>query len=140
LKTGKLEPEEWILMKQHTAMGEQILEGSSNLYLQTGRIIAKTHHEKWDGSGYPLGLENKKIPIEGRITAVADVFDALTTKRPYKKAITSDEAFQILLEGRGSHFDPNLVDAFLSIKEEILGIKNNYEKCEVERVNLCRVF
>ncbi|MBI9108383.1 MAG: response regulator [Spirochaetales bacterium] len=124
LKKGKLSPEEWVIMKEHTVMGAEILKGSSSEFLKRGRIIALTHHEKWNGEGYPEGLEKENIPLEGRISAVADVFDALTTRRPYKEAFPVEEAFSIIREGRGSHFDPNLVDCFLSISDEILSIKD----------------
>lgn len=126
LKPGKLDDHEWDLMKKHTLIGADILENSPSIFLQRGREIALTHHEKWDGSGYPNGLVGADIPLEGRITAVADVFDALTTNRPYKKAFETDKAFKIIAEGRGKHFDPDIVDSFFSIKNEILEIKNNY--------------
>ena len=134
LKKGKLDPEEWEIMKAHTTRGAKILKGSSSEFLKRGSIIALTHHEKWDGTGYPNGLSGESIPIEGRICAVADVFDALTTARPYKDAFPVEKAFRIISEGRGSHFDPDLVDAFLSIKDEILSIMENLNsiKNEVE--------
>ena len=119
LKTGKLTDKEWELMKTHTRIGAQILKGSRSELLIKGRTIALTHHEKWDGSGYPKGLAGDKIPLEGRIAAVADVFDALTMERPYKKAFSVENAFSIILEERGRHFDPELTDVFLAIKTEI---------------------
>jgi putative two-component system response regulator len=119
LKKGKLTEDEWVLMKTHPQIGAQILEGSKSELLMKGRIIAMTHHEKWDGSGYPKGLAGGDIPLEGRITAVADVFDALTSKRPYKEAISAEKAFSIIREGRGRHFDPELTDIFLAMKTEI---------------------
>ncbi|MBN2051401.1 MAG: response regulator [Spirochaetales bacterium] len=127
-KTGKLLPREWLLMQEHTIIGAKILEGSSDEFLVKARTIALTHHEKWDGTGYPRGLKGEEIPVEGRITAVADVFDALTTKRPYKDAFPTDRAFRIILEGRGFHFDPALVDAFLSVKDEILRTKERFSE------------
>jgi putative two-component system response regulator len=92
-----------------------------------GKIIALTHHEKWDGTGYPQGLKGSKIPIAGRITALADVFDALNSKRPYKKPFPLEKSFQIIKEGQGNHFDPATVDAFFEIQDEILQIKNRYK-------------
>ena len=86
-----------------------------------------THHEKWDGSGYPNGLAGNAIPIEGRIVAVADVFDALSTARPYKEAFPIDKCLQILIEGRGTHFDPRVLDAFFARKEEAIKIRKEYE-------------
>ena len=126
LKPGKLTAEEWNIMKQHTVFGSQILENSDSDFISLGKIIALTHHEKWDGSGYPQGLKGKEIPIEGRITAIADVFDAVTSKRPYKEAFPETEAFQIIEEGKGDHFDPELVGAFFQVKDQILRIKQNY--------------
>jgi len=89
-----------------------------------------SHHEKWDGSGYPTGLKGIEIPIACRITAIADVFDALTTKRPYKEAFSVEKSLAIIREGRGNHFDPDVVDAFLSIQDEILTIKKQYNEGE----------
>jgi putative two-component system response regulator len=90
------------------------------------RDIALTHHEKWNGSGYPNGLEGEAIPLVGRITALADVFDALTSSRPYKKAWSIEDAVALITEERGKHFDPNLVDSFLQILPEITAIKEKY--------------
>ncbi len=123
LKPGKLTDKEWELMKTHPLIGAQILEGTRNELLIKGRIIALTHHEKWDGSGYPKGLAGDEIPLEGRITAVADVFDALTMERPYKEAFSVENAFSIIREERVRHFDPELTDVFLAIKTEIRKIK-----------------
>jgi putative two-component system response regulator len=89
-------------------------------------VIAQTHHEKWDGSGYPAGLKGEDIPIEGRITAVADVFDALSTKRPYKPAFPLEKCYTILEEGRGKHFDPKVLDAFFARRDEIAAIQARY--------------
>lgn len=126
LKPGKLTAEEWDIMKKHTVFGSQILEDSDSDFIKFGKTIALTHHEKWNGSGYPQGLKGKEIPIEGRITAIADVFDAVTSKRPYKEAFPEAEAFHIIEEGKGVHFDPELVDAFFQAKDQILRIKQNY--------------
>jgi len=127
LKPGKLEPEEWKLMKQHAVNGGKILEGSDAGFIKLGEVIALTHHERWDGSGYPGGLAGRKIPLVGRIVAVSDVFDALTTKRPYKDPFSLERSFLILKEGRGSHFDPEVVDAFFAVEDEILSIKEKYK-------------
>lgn len=126
LKAGKLEPHEWDVMKSHTELGGLILEGSQNPFIQLARIIAVTHHEKWDGTGYPKGLKGNDIPIEGRVTAIADVFDALTTRRPYKDAFPLEKALAIIRESSGSHFDPEVVNAFFSIQNEILSIKKGF--------------
>ncbi len=92
--------------------------------------IALSHHEKWDGSGYPLGLAGEDIPMEGRITAVADVFDALSSKRPYKAAFPLNQCLQIIEEGRGKHFDPQVVDAFFHSRAEIVKIQLQYADVE----------
>ncbi len=126
LKPGKLDAEEWEIMKQHTVIGVDILKGSDAECIRQGEIIARTHHEKWDGSGYPDGLKGTEIPIFGRIAAIADVFDALTSKRPYKEAFSVEQSLAMISAERGSHFDPEVVDAFLDILDEILAIKDRY--------------
>ena len=126
LKPGKLDPDEWEIMKKHTTIGSKILRGSTSGFVQLGAAIAQTHHEKWDGSGYPEGLKGKAIPLVGRISAIADVFDALTSKRPYKEAFSHEKSFSLMREGRGTHFDPSLLDAFFDVKDEILRIKDCY--------------
>ncbi len=126
LKPGKLDAAEWEIMKQHTVMGARILGGSSSELLQAGEIIAISHHEKWDGSGYPNGLSGENIPLHGRIVAIADVFDALTSKRPYKDAFSNEKAIEIMQEGRGKHFDPTILDLFLNSFGEIEKIQNQY--------------
>ena len=95
--------------------------------IKMAEVIALTHHEKWDGSGYPKGLKASEIPLAGRVTAIADVFDALTSKRPYKEAFLLESAFAIIKEGRESHFDPMVVDVFLAVQDEILSIKEQYK-------------
>ncbi|MDH5299679.1 MAG: HD domain-containing protein, partial [Desulfobulbaceae bacterium] len=125
-KPGKLDAEEWEIMKQHSRQGALILEGSDSELLRVAETIALSHHEKWDGSGYPQGLKGEAIPLAGRITAIADVFDALTSKRPYKEPFPLEKSFAIIREGRGSHFDPAVVDAFFSITDEVLQIKQEY--------------
>jgi cyclic di-GMP phosphodiesterase len=114
LKVGPLTDEERTQMQTHAEIGRQMLHGSESPLLQLAESIAWTHHEKLDGSGYPRGLKGAEIPIEGRIAAVADVFDALTRDRPYRKAMSVPDAVDLLLEGRGSHFDPRVLDGFLA--------------------------
>lgn len=127
LKPGALTIEEWNIMKLHTVIGAEILKGSRIKYLKAAEKIALYHHEKWDGSGYPEGLKGPKIPLFARITAIADVFDALTTSRPYRKGLSLEEAFEIIARGRGTHFDPDLVDIFFKIQEEILSIRKLFK-------------
>ena len=134
LKPGKLTPDEWNIMKQHTVIGASIVENSDAEFLKLARIIALTHHEKWDGSGYPKGIEGDKTHIAGRITAIADVFDALTCKRPYKEPYGINESLTIIKESSGSHFDPSIVKVFLSIEDEILAIKDKYKDGESVRM------
>jgi len=126
LKPGKLDAGEWKTMKEHTLIGRRILKDSNSDLIKMAEITAVSHHEKWDGSGYPEGLKGAEIPQEGRIVAVADVFDALTSKRPYKEPFPLDRSFAIIEENRGSHFDPEIVDAFFSLKEQIVTIKERY--------------
>ncbi len=122
LKPGPLTAEEWEVMKRHTTIGARILAGADPGFLRLAEVIALNHHEKWDGSGYPRGLKGKAIPLAGRITAIADVFDALTSHRPYKKALPREKALEIVTKGRGGHFDPQVVDAFLAVKHEVFEI------------------
>jgi response regulator RpfG family c-di-GMP phosphodiesterase len=112
LKPGRLSDEEFEQIKLHTVFGYNILKDAESEYLSLGARIALTHHEKWDGSGYPEGLAGEDIPLSGRIVALVDVFDALISERPYKKAWTPEEAFALILEQREKHFDPQLVDIF----------------------------
>ena len=123
LKPGKLEPDEWEIMRQHTIIGAQILAGSDAEFIRLAEVIALTHHEKWDGSGYPRGLRKLEIPPAGRIVAIADVFDALTSQRPYKEPFSREESFDIIRQSRGTHFDPEVIDAFFASKEKILSIR-----------------
>lgn len=111
---------------EHSQIGGRILEQSQSPLLQMACRIALTHHERWDGSGYPLGLAGSDIPLEGRITAVADVFDALSSRRPYKPPFPIDKCFQILEDGRGSHFDPGVLDAFFRRRDEILQVQMQF--------------
>lgn len=113
LKPGPLDDDEAVVMRSHTTNGHGMLEAAQSSFLLTGAMIALTHHEKYDGTGYPMGLAGEEIPLLGRIVGVADVFDALTTRRPYKEAWSLDDAFELLRSERGKHFDPLLVDAFV---------------------------
>ena len=123
LKPAKLDAREWDIMKQHTTIGGHMLSGSPSELMQAGRTIALSHHERWDGSGYPRGLEKEDIPLLGRICAVADVFDAVTTRRPYREAYSTQEAYKFLREGRGKQFDPRVVDVFFARLDEIVAIQ-----------------
>ena len=127
LKPGKLDQQEFESMKQHANFGYELLKGSASRVLQVGAQIASGHHEKYDGSGYPAGLRGEEIPIYSRIVAVADVFDALTSDRPYKVAWTMDAAAAFLKEGSGSHFDPLCVDAFLESWDEVKEIRQRFQ-------------
>ncbi len=127
MKPGKLDEDEWVVMKKHTTFGANILKGSDAEFIVLGESIALNHHEKWDGTGYPNGIAGEVIPIAARITAVADVFDALTTRRPYKEPFSIDKSIGIIIEERGTHFDPAVVHAFIAIKDEIVDIKNKFE-------------
>lgn len=144
-KPGRLDPQEWELMRKHCAFGRDIIEpfsdqditklrtharlGADLLHVRGSAMmlmaarIAQTHHERWDGSGYPIGLAGEDIPIEGRITAVADVFDALSSQRSYKDPFPREKCFSIITEGRGSHFDPQVVDAFFAGANEIVEVQ-----------------
>ena len=126
LKPGKLIENEFDVMRTHANIGYEILKDSKSDYLKTGAIIALSHHEKFDGSGYPSGLEGEDIHIYGRIVAIADVFDALTSQRPYKKAWSFDEASSFLKKESSKHFDPTLVNLFIKNKEEVTRIYNSF--------------
>ena len=126
MKPAKFDPDEWEGMKLHTVIGGEILKGSDAEFIKMGESIARSHHEKWDGSGYPNGLKGTEIPLSSRIVAISDVFDALTSKRPYKEPFPVEKAFAMIRDGRGSHFDPEVVDAFFAIQDEILALKEQY--------------
>ena len=117
---------EWNALKRHTELGSVMLDVRSSPIMRLASRVALTHHERWDGSGYPLGLAGEDIPIEGRITSVADVFDALSSKRSYKEPFPRERSFAILEEGRGVRFDPAVLDAFFSLSEEIVEIQMRY--------------
>ncbi len=125
LKPGKFEPHEWEVMKRHAQMGADILSDGDSVLMQLARDIALTHHEKWDGSGYPNALAGTDIPQAGRIVAVADVFDALTSSRPYKKAWSVEDAVRLVREQSSLHFDPEIVSHFLALLPEIVAIRNS---------------
>lgn len=126
LKPGKLTFEEFEVMKGHARLGHELLKDSHSEIIRAGAQIAIAHHEKYDGSGYPHGLKGKDIPLFGRIVAVADVFDALTSERPYKKAWALEDALHFLEEGRGKHFDPLCVEAFISGWSEVIAIRQRF--------------
>jgi putative two-component system response regulator len=127
-KPGKLDDREWKVMQTHAEIGSRILAGSDSELLQSASEIALTHHERWDGTGYPHQLSGKDIPLAGRIAAVADVFDALTSDRVYRKAFSIPKAIQMMREGRGSHFDPEALDALLDSMDEVLGILDGHSE------------
>ena len=132
LKPGKLDPEEFTHMKRHAEIGASILEQPRSSLVALARTIAITHHEKWDGSGYPNGLAGEEIPIEGRLAAVADVFDALTSERPYKKAWSVEEAVDFLQSQAGKHFDPLLVPMFVDLLPQVLTIKERFKEGDAQ--------
>jgi response regulator RpfG family c-di-GMP phosphodiesterase len=139
LKPGKLNDKEFEIIKRHTLLGgeaikaiESQIEGRSFLYL--GKEIAYHHHEKWDGSGYPRGLKGQNIPLSARIVALADVYDALTTKRFYKAAYSHQQAKQIILSLKGTHFDPEVVDVFLLLEGEFNRIREEHLREEIELI------
>jgi putative two-component system response regulator len=120
LKPGKLNSDEWRIMQTHTDIGASLLSGSHSELLQMAEVVARTHHERWDGTGYPDGLAGEAIPLAGRITAAADVFDALCSKRPYKDAMPPEDAFALVASESATHFDPEVVEAFVAARHEII--------------------
>jgi len=131
LKPGKLTPEEFDIMKQHTVLGKEALEKAarhmrSNNFLTTAQEITCFHHEKWDGTGYPSGLKGRQIPVSARLMAVADVYDALISERVYKAAFSHEKARGIIMDGRASHFDPDVADAFLAVEDQFRSIAARY--------------
>ena len=129
LKPGSLSADEWVVMRSHTEVGAHILDGSRSEVIRMGKKICLSHHEKWDGSGYPNGLSGEDIALEGRICAVVDVFDALTMDRPYRKALERDAVYAMIAEDAGSHFDPAIVDVFFGLKDHIEEIHLEYLDC-----------
>ena len=126
LKPGKLDDVEWKVMQKHAEIGADIIGEHPSPLLKLSRLVAVTHHEKWDGSGYPNGLAGENIALEGRIVAIADVFDALTSERPYKKAWRVNDAVQLMDDNSGRHFDPQLIPLLHEVLPEILAIKEKY--------------
>lgn len=131
-KPGKLTEAEWDEMRKHPLIGSEILAGSDSELLQLGGLMALTHHEWWDGTGYPNGLARDMIPIEGRIVALADVFDALTSERSYKPAFEIDHALALMGEEGGRHFDPDLFDLFLSLVDEVVRLSDPATDLNIE--------
>jgi putative two-component system response regulator len=122
-KPGKLTPEEFEEIKKHTVFGKEVIDNikkktTERAFLEHAGIFAATHHEKWDGSGYPKGLKGKEIPLQGRLMAIADVYDALVSERPYKKAFTHEDAVNLILSDSGKHFDPDLAKLFADVSDE----------------------
>ncbi|MDP3540429.1 MAG: response regulator [Azonexus sp.] len=138
LKTGRLDPDEFEIMKTHADHGRRAIAAAeanldeSNSFLQLAREIAYGHHEKWDGSGYPNRIAGAEIPLPARLMAVADVYDALTSRRVYKASMPHEKAASIITEGRGTHFEPAIVDAFISIESTFLEIAGRYDDGEPE--------
>jgi putative two-component system response regulator len=132
-KSGQLDDADWQVMRQHPQIGAEILGEHSSELLNMARMVALTHHEMWNGQGYPNGLKGEEIPLVGRIVTLADVFDALTTERPYKKAWTIEKTLEFIQRKSGELFDPKLVDIFMGILPQILEIKEKYrEKATTE--------
>ncbi|MBW3596963.1 MAG: response regulator [Planctomycetes bacterium] len=139
LKPGRLAPEEFEIMKQHAAIGGRTLDAALQAhpraeYLRLARDIAWSHHERYDGKGYPRGLAGDEIPLAGRIVAVADVYDALTTRRVYKPAFSHEKAKAIILDGRGTQFDPSIIDAFLAREDDFITVKESLSEAPDEEM------
>jgi putative two-component system response regulator len=127
-KPGKLTPEEYEIMKTHATEGERIIDeiisrtGEAD-FLRNARLFAGAHHERWDGKGYPRGLKGNEIPLQGRIMAIVDVYDALVSERPYKKAFSDEEAVNIIMENSGVHYDPKIADVFYGVREQFKAVR-----------------
>ncbi|MEQ1828880.1 MAG: HD domain-containing phosphohydrolase, partial [Pirellula sp.] len=139
-KPGKLTEEEFEIMKRHTVIGGETLSASAKAYpeasfLEMALDITLKHHERWDGTGYPFQLKGEEIPLSARIVAIADVYDALTTKRVYKPAFTHEVAADIIYKSSGSHFDPDLVEAFSNVEEQMRAIRMELDETKIESVN-----
>jgi putative two-component system response regulator len=133
-KRGALDEEEKKVMESHTLIGGRILADSPSELMQQGQVVALSHHERWDGTGYPRRLRGEQIPLAGRICAVVDVFDAMTTTRPYRPAFSPDVALETMRRGRGAHFDPMLLDLFMDRLEEVLAVRERLvEEAAAER-------
>lgn len=138
LKPGRFEPDEFTIMKTHTALGRDAIQAAENSlgltveFLSIAKEIAYSHQEKWDGSGYPEGLRGDAIPVSARVMAVADVYDALISRRVYKDGMPHEKAVAIIQDGRGSHFDPDIVDAFIAIQDEIQSIASRYADSDAD--------
>lgn len=150
LKTGKLTPEEFNTIKTHTLIGEQIIKGiESNVqyhqFIHYAGVMAVSHHEKWDGSGYPYRLTETNIPLQGRCMAIVDVYDALVSIRPYKRALTHEEALVIIQSGHGRHFDPVITDVFLEVADRIyeeykkVGASNPKRNIDLQNTNIAEI-
>jgi len=126
LKESPLTDDEYEIIKTHPVIGGKILSGGTGLTLQTAKIIAEQHHERWDGTGYPMGLSGEAISLEGRIVAITDSFDAISSTRPYRPAMTFEKSLEILTEESGTHFDPSLIDIFIKSKIKVKRIYDNY--------------
>ena len=138
-KAGKLEGQELAIMRQHPVVGHEILKDSPSKYLRMGALIALGHHERFDGSGYPAGLAGDHIPLPARIVAIADIYDALTSQRPYKEPWPSDKAFAYIESLRGSHLDPELADAFLRMAGDVMRIQHELRDTEQVKLNSSKV-
>jgi len=133
-KRGALDEEEKKVMESHTLIGGRILDDSPSELMQQGQVVALSHHERWDGTGYPRRLRGEQIPLAGRICAVVDVFDAMTTTRPYRPAHSPEEALETMRRGRGAHFDPRLLDLFMGRLDEVLEVRERLvEEAAAER-------
>ncbi len=136
-KPGRLTNEEFECIKTHAIKGAEAIrrldeKGENQLFLRYAEITAGTHHERWDGSGYPRGLKGTEIPLLGRLMAIADVYDALTSSRPYKKPFSAEESAKIIIDGSGSFFDPVLIDVFRNVKDDFAAIANNQSSKKIE--------
>jgi len=140
LKPGPLTTQEFEIMKKHTIIGAQILSGSDHPVLKLAEVMALTHHERWDGKGYPQGLKKEEIPLEGRICAIADFFDACTSERTYRPALPNEKVFEMIKEERERGFDPQLVDAFFESLDEILKVQKSFQDKPTEAHNVLKVF